>query len=125
MMNAALFSARRRPYTIEAYSHQFFKFWHTCSTVDDVFGRPVTLGGAISFAYIDGAHNYDVVKKDFLDIDKHLLPQAFILFDDSAQNAGFEGVTRVIDEVKNNSHYKIVFNNPNYLFKKKDSTCRY
>lgn len=37
------------------------------------FERTVTFGGPISFAYIDGAHNCDVVKKDFLDIDEHLL----------------------------------------------------
>ena len=122
IMNTALFSARKLPYTVEAYSYQFFKFWNTQFIVKDVFERSVTLGGPISFAYIDGAHDYDMVKKDFYDIDKHLLPHGFILFDDSAENGGFEGVTRVIDEVKNNPCYKIVFNNPNYLFEKIDST---
>lgn len=90
--------------TIEVYSYQFFKFWNTQFAVKNVFEHAVTLGGPISFAYIDGTHNYDLVKKDFLDIDKHLLPHAFILFDASAENGGFEGVTRVINEVKNNSH---------------------
>jgi hypothetical protein len=117
-MNTALFSAGRQPYTIEAYSHQFFKLWHTCSTTEDVFGRPVTLGGPISFAYIDGAHAYNAVKGDFLGVDQHLLPGGFILFDDSADLSGFE-VNRVVAEVKRDPSYELVFKTPNYFFRRR------
>lgn len=118
IMNTALFSAGRQPYAIEAYSHQFFELWRTCSTTEDVFGRPVTLGGPISFAYIDGAHAYDAVKGDFLNVDQYLLPGGLVLFDDSGDGSSFEGVARVAAEVKRNSSYDLVFKTPNYFFRK-------
>ncbi len=119
IMNTALFSRARKPYTIEAYSKQFFGLWRLCSTTKDVFGRSVTLGGLISFAYIDGAHTYDVVKEDFLGVDPHLLPGGFILFDDTNDVRSFPEVMRAASEVEQNPSYELVFKTPNYLFKKK------
>ena len=116
--SAALFSGKRKPYSIEAPSDQFLELWHVGSTTEDVFGRPVTLGGPISFAYIDGAHTYHAAKGDFLGVDEHLLPGGFMLFDDSADDSGWE-VTRVIVEVKQNPSYELVFTTPNYLFRKR------
>lgn len=118
IMNAELFSKGRKPHTIEAFSHQFFELWHSSSTAEDVFGRSVTLGGPISFAYIDGAHAYDAVKGDFLGVDQHLLPGGFILFDDSADESDFEAA-RAAAEVKQNPSYELVFKTPNYFFRKK------
>jgi len=118
-MNTTLFSETRKPYTIEAYSREFFKMWSSGSKVQDVFGRSVTLGGPISFAYIDGAHTYDAVKGDFLSIDQYLLPGGFILFDDSADDVGFEEVTRAIQEMRRNSSYEQVFKTPHDFFRKK------
>jgi len=119
MENAIIFSGAKKPKSIEAYSDQFFELWHLGSTTEDVFGRLVTLGGPISFAYIDGAHTYNAAKGDFLGVAQHLLPGGFIFFDDSADDSGWE-VTRVIAEVKQNPSYEIVFNTPNYLFRKRD-----
>ncbi len=118
-MNIALFSEGRKPYSIEAYSNQFFELWRFGSTREDVFGHEVTLGGPISFGYIDGAHTFDAAKGDFLGVDEHLLPGGFILFDDSGDNSGFPEVTRVATEVKQNPSYEPVFETPNYLFRKK------
>lgn len=117
-MNVALFSEGRKPYAIEIFSDQFFKLWRLGSTTEDVFGRSVTLGGPMSFAYIDGAHTYDVAKGDFLGADQHLLPGGFILLDDSADDSGFE-VTQVAAEVKQNPSYELVFKTPHYFFRKR------
>ncbi len=117
-MNTALFSERRMPYTIQTYSNRFFELWRLGSTAKDVFGRSITLGGSISFAYIDGAHTYDAALGDFRGVDQHLSPGGFILFDDSADDGAFE-VPRVMAEVKQNPAYELVFKTPHYFFRKK------
>ncbi len=122
IMNTELFSAGKEPYTIEAYSHQFFELWRSGSTTEDIYGRSVTLGGPISFAYIDGAHAYDAVKADFLGVDQHLLPGGFILFDDSADDSPFEA-TQIAVEVARNPAYELVFKTLNYFFRKKEGTA--
>jgi hypothetical protein len=116
-LNMVTFSQGRRPYAIEAFSDQFFEQWHKAATVVDVFGRSVTLGGPISFAYVDGAHTYEATKRDFLNIHEHLLPGGFIMFDDSADHSGF-GSTQVAHEVKKNPVYELVFKTPNYFFRR-------
>jgi hypothetical protein len=118
MMNAMMFSKGKEPYTIETYSHQFFRLWRICATTEDVFGRRVALGGPISFAYVDGAHTYDAAKGDFLGVDQHLLPGGFILFDDSADGSDWE-VRRVVAEVERDPSYELVFKTPNYFFRKR------
>ena len=118
MMNTELFSEKSKPFAIEHYSERFFELWHGGSTTEDVFGRSVTLGGPISFAYIDGAHSYEAAKGDFLCVDEHLLPGGFILFDDSFDGSPFQGVTRVAQEVRNGRRYEIALNLPNYFFRK-------
>jgi hypothetical protein len=51
------FAANRLPYSIECFSDEFFRGWFRNEETVDVFGRPVTLGGKISFCYIDGNHS--------------------------------------------------------------------
>ncbi len=118
-MNTSLFSETRKPYAIEARSSRFFELWQLTSEIQDVFGRSVTLGGSIGFAYLDGAHTYDSVKNDFQVIDRYLAPGGFILFDDSAEDLGFEGVTRAVREVRRNPSYEPVFKTPHDFFRKK------
>jgi Methyltransferase domain len=117
-LNTALFSQRCKPYTIQTYSDQFFELWHCGSQTMDVFGRSVTMGGPISFAYVDGAHTYDAVRGDFMGIDPYLQAGGFILFDDSADDVGFE-VTKLMAEMKRNPAYELVFKTPRYFFRKK------
>jgi len=116
--NCQTVSPSRIPHTIESYSGPFFAAWREGAQKTDVFGRPVTLGGPISFTYIDGAHAYGPVKQDFLDVDRSLLPGGFILFDDSADGSGWD-VNRVVKEVQENPAYELVLKAPNYLFRKK------
>ena len=85
--------------------------------MDVVFERNITLGGSISFAFIDGNHSYDFAKRDFENTDKFLEPGGFILFDDSADNCTFE-CRHLMKEIEVNPNYEMVVKNPNYLFKK-------
>ncbi len=116
--NVNLFSRSRLPHTIEAYSDEFFDLWRKRATTTDVFGRSVTLGGAIGFCYIDGNHTYDFAHRDFVNTDEFLIPGGFILFDDSADESGWD-VRRVIAEVLRSGKYEKVIDNPNYLVRKK------
>jgi predicted O-methyltransferase YrrM len=115
--NVRTFSRGRMPHTIELLSDDFFAAWAKRETRRDVFGRSATLGGPISFAFIDGNHSYDFAKKDFENVDRFLEPGGFILFDDSADGSHWE-VTRVIAEIKERSDYRVVVKNPNYLVQK-------
>jgi hypothetical protein len=118
ILNVELFSGTRKPFAIEGFSDEFFESWRLNSMVEDVFGRLVTLGGPISFAYIDGAHSYTAAKGDFLGVDRNLTPGGFVLFDDSADGSKWE-VTRVVQEVEQNISYELVFKSPNYFFRKR------
>ena len=120
MMNARLFSKDRLPYAIETFSEVFFEQWRTAASVQDVFGRTVTLGGPISFAYIDGAHTYEASRADFEAVDRHLLPGGFVLLDDSGDDCPFES-RRVAQEVAHDVRYDLVFTTPNYFFRRKTS----
>ena len=67
------FAANRLPYTIECLSDDFFRSWFENKKTVDVFGRPVTLGGEISFCYIDGNHTYEFANRDFKNTDRALV----------------------------------------------------
>jgi hypothetical protein len=115
--NVRTFSRGRMPHTIEMVSDDFFAAWSAGRSIRDVFGRPASLGGPISFAYIDGNHSYNFARSDFENVDRHLEPGGFVLFDDSADGSHWE-VTRVVEEVKRLGNYRVVAKNPNYLFQK-------
>jgi hypothetical protein len=112
------FAANRLPYSIECFSDEFFRGWFRNEETVDVFGRPVTLGGKISFCYIDGNHSYEFVKRDFENTDRALLSGGFILFDDSADGSHWE-VNRLTREIASGHQYELVSRTPNYLFRKK------
>lgn len=115
--NISFFSKDHLPCTIEEFSDDFFILWSEEKLVIDVTGRKIKLGGKISFAYIDGNHTYEYAKRDFENVDKYLEIGGFILFDDSADNSGWQ-LCKVIEEIKNGRNYEIIINNPNYLIKK-------
>ncbi len=114
--NTRMFSGDDLPFTMEMTSDEFFTAWREKRAVQDVFGRPMTLGGPISFCYIDGNHTYEGAKKDFLDCDSCLEEGGFILFDDSTVEKF--GVRDLMPEVLASSQYKLVAQNPNHLFEK-------
>lgn len=117
LRNVGMFSRDDLPYTIEAFSDEFFSEWLNESTITDVFGRTVALGGAVSFAYIDGNHSYEFAKRDFENCDRFLERGGFILFDDSS-DTGNLGSCRVAREAGSSPRYEVVAKNPNYLLRK-------
>ncbi|MGB9181383.1 MAG: class I SAM-dependent methyltransferase [Pyrinomonadaceae bacterium] len=118
MRNVRMYSRNDLPHTVEMLSDDFFAAWKRGDETQDVFGRPIKLGGPISFCYIDGNHTYDFARRDFEHTDEFLERGGFILFDDSADGSAWE-VCRVVEEVKAGGKYEVVAKNPNYLFKKK------
>lgn len=106
------------PYPIELTSDEFFDKWTENAEMKDIFNRSIKLGGKVSFCYVDGNHTYKFVKQDFENIDKHLLPGGFILFDDTS-DADYFGLKKLMTEIKKRSDYELIMKNPNYLFKKK------
>lgn len=119
LRNIKMFSRYDLPFTIEMFSDEFFSAWNESQKLKDVFGREFSLGGPISFCYIDGNHSYEFTKRDFENCDKYLERGGFMLFDDSADGSRWEEVCRVVKEVSDNGRYELVAKNPNYFFRKK------
>ena len=115
--NVRFFSADDLPYTLEMFSDDFFEAWRKAEELTDVLDRPVKLGGPISFAYIDGNHEYEYAKRDFENADAYLESGGFILFDDSADKRF--GVRDVMRDVEETGRYELVLQNPNHLFRKR------
>ena len=107
------------PYTIEADSDTFFQAMERSRNRRQTYSvAMLTLGGALSFCYIDGNHTYEFAKSaTFENTDRFLVPGGFILFDDSGDGSGWE-VCKVVDEVLKSGSYHLIAKNPNYLVQK-------
>lgn len=116
LRNARMFSGDDLPFTIEATSQELFEMWRQGKETRDVFGRGIKLGGAFSFCYVDGNHSYEGAKEDFVNCDKFLETEGFLLFDDST--LGAFGVWQLMPEVSATGRYQLAAQNPNHLFKK-------
>ncbi len=116
--NSRFFSKGGLPYAFKMSSDNFFLNWSKKAVKKDIFGRKYKMGGNISFAYIDGNHSYNNVKKDFENVDHFLARGGYILFDDSADFSGHE-CSHFMREMLLNKNYELVYKNPNYLFKKR------
>jgi len=116
--NVEHFSAGRLPYTFEMFSDEFFKHWEQEDKLTGVLGSEIKLGGPIASAYLDGDHHYDQVRRDFENVDKHLIPGGFIIFDDSYDGSGWEDINRLMGEIKALGRYAVEMQNPNYMFRK-------
>ncbi len=117
--NTKFFSEDNLPLTFHMNSRKFFSIWKSRLSIEDLFGRDVQLGMKFSFCFIDGDHSYEGVKKDFLDADSVLENGGFLMFDDSSDGSGWDGINRVMYEVIKTKKYNLVMKNPNYLFQKK------
>ncbi len=117
MEAALLFHKNNLPYTFQLKSDDFFDHFQQKSTLTDVFGRSTTLEGSISFCYIDGNHAYENVKRDFENVNKHLMVHGMILFDDSWGGANY-GSANFMREIKKSPQFKVIGKNPNYLIQK-------
>ncbi|HLL76723.1 MAG TPA: class I SAM-dependent methyltransferase [Pyrinomonadaceae bacterium] len=116
--NIQMFSRDDLPCTVEMLSDEFFDAWRSSAEVVDILGRPLRLGGPLSFCYIDGNHSYEYARRDFENCDEFLEGGGFVLFDDSADGSGWE-VCEVVAEVLKSNRYELVIKNPNYLFRKR------
>lgn len=117
MDSVRLFNKDRLPFTVPLKSDDFFDSFDKKAALTDVFGRTSILEGAFSFAYVDGNHAYEFVKRDFENVNKHLVVKGFILFDDSFDGAQF-GSAQLMKEIKRNPNFRVVYKNPNYLVQK-------
>jgi hypothetical protein len=114
--NIKLFSPDDLPIAMEMFSDEFFEAWANNRTGNDVLGRRVTLGGPLSFCYVDGNHTYECAKRDFHNCDRFLEKGGFILFDDSTLKEF--GVHKLMPEIINGGGYRLVAVNPYHLFQK-------
>ena len=116
--NILLFAEHHLPYSLEEYSHAFLVRWAAREEGIDVLGRPVKLGGPLSFVYIDGAHTYEAASGDFRGADPFVLPGGYVFFDDTSEAWGPE-MARVVREVELHPHYELIARTPNYFFRKR------
>jgi hypothetical protein len=114
LRNVRMFSGDDLPFTFEMTSDEFFADWRHNRSATDVLGRTLTLGGPLSFCYVDGNHTYECVKRDFINCDAFLEVGGFVLFDDSVD----PGVGDLMPEVFASGRYKLAAKNPNHLFQK-------
>lgn len=117
MRNVSLFSSFNKPHTIEVFSDDFFSMWNAALKTQDIFGNEIQLGGPVSFAFIDGNHSYSFTQNDFNNTDAFLEVGGFILFDDSGKDSPFE-CKNLMPEISATGRYKLIAENPNFLFKK-------
>lgn len=116
-------AAKHVPHShIKKNSNDFFEYWTNNASLIDLHGNSTQLGGDIAFAYIDGDHSYEQSKRDFINVDKFLVPGGYVFFDDSTENVGF-GCKITAKEVMNMPNYELVFQpadgNSNKCFRKK------
>jgi predicted O-methyltransferase YrrM len=121
--NVELFSRDRMPHHIALSSDAFFESWASHERSMDLFGRPVELGGPISFAYIDGDHSYEQSHKDFVNVDRYLDVGGFIVFDDSAEGAVSPqgtpwGSAKTAREAAKLARYQVIDRTHNYCIQK-------
>jgi hypothetical protein len=114
--NSRFFSGHALPRSVAATSAEFFDRWRKDEMIVDLFGNEHQAGGPISFCYIDGAHDYENVRRDFTLCDEFLVRGGMILFDDS--DPIWPDVHRCAREVVASGRYEIVDRNPNYLVRK-------
>jgi hypothetical protein len=114
------FCAHRLPHTFRLGSDELFSRWSN-GPMTDVFGRSVTLGERIAFAFIDGNHDYSHASADIRNTDAMLVSGGLILLDDSANVTGSSGVRRTVAEwmSKRGTDYEVVARAPNVLLRKR------
>ena len=113
--NTKFFSSDKIPFTFHLDSASFFEKWNNCERIKDIFDRDIRLGGLFSFCFIDGDHTYEGVKQDFHRLDDLLECGGFLMFDDSSDGSGWDGINKVMHEVLQSKRYELVMKNPNYL----------
>jgi hypothetical protein len=117
LQNVRFWSGERLPYAFQLASDDFFLAWRGEELRTDLFGRERTLGGPISFCFVDGDHTYEQAKRDYLHVNEFLVPGGFVLFDDSDEFGAFPQVNTVVREAIAEG-YELVAENPHHLLRK-------
>lgn len=60
----------------------------------------------INFAFLDGSHEYEDVKKEFEFVDKRNSKNDIIIFDDYTIGK-FDGIVKLIQEIQRSKQYEI------------------
>jgi len=119
----SFFSRDHLPFAIRLTSFAFAEEWSKRSTLTDLFGRSIALGGPLAFCFIDGRHEYEFVNQDFKFCDEFLLPGGLILFDDSADYTGSVSVRKLMRELTRSQaighRYEVIAKAPKYLIRKR------
>jgi len=116
--NVRFWSGSRLPHAYPLSSDDFFAAWREGGIRTDVFGRDAQFGGPLSFCFVDGDHSEEQVRRDFANVDEHLVPGGFVLFDDSDEFGAFPQVTTVVREAIREHGYTLVGQNPHHLLRK-------
>ncbi len=118
LRNVRFWNGDRLPHAFTLASDDFFAAWERGETREDIFGRPVRLGGRLGLCYVDGDHQYEQARRDFLNADRALASGGTILFDDSDEFGAFPEVHEVVREAMREHGYEPVAANPNHLLRK-------
>lgn len=116
--NVRFWSGDRLPQAFPLSSDDFFAAWKRGGKHTDIFGREVELGGPVALAYIDGDHEYEQVRRDFVNVDRFLVSGGLILFDDSDEFGAFPQIFQVVREAIEGHGYEQVAENPHHLLRK-------
>ncbi len=116
--NLRFWSGDRLPYAFELFSDDFFDAWDRREARTDVFDREATLGGPVSFVYIDGDHREDQARRDFENADRFLVRGGLILIDDSDRFGAWPHLYQLVREACHHWGYEPVAENPHRLLRK-------
>jgi hypothetical protein len=106
----------RRAAHVALESDLFFEAWEAGRQCETTSGEAVKLGGPISFALVDGAHNAEQVRRDMQNVTAILERGGFVYMHDTAGDEF--GCRQVMREVLRKQPYQLVMENPNALLRK-------
>ncbi|MBS2040279.1 class I SAM-dependent methyltransferase [bacterium] len=118
-LNCRFFSQGQEPKTFALTSDSFFEQWREESELTDIFGRSGKLGGPISFAFVDGLHTAEAVRRDFQNVDTWLLPGGYVLLDDTGYDSPYPDCRQFAFSLLKHPGYEVIRRSPNFLFRKK------
>lgn len=116
--NLNFFHPDNLPFSVHDSSQSFFNNLQKQETIEDIFDKNFKYPKSFDFCFIDGDHSYSGVKTDFENVNKFTKKGAYILFDDSADGNGFDGINKFVNKLLKEKNYKLIMKNPNYLFQK-------
>ena len=115
--NVAFWNRERPPHSFALSSDDFFVAWRDGQERTDLWGRSVKLGGPLAFCFVDGAHAAENVRRDFENVDAHLVAGGLILFDDSDPYGRYPHIYGIVEEALRGG-YELLADYPAHLIRK-------